>query len=132
MRRIDKNVPTSVKLLQKQSTLRRAVTSFFIQRLYQLIPELINVMVTRVELTPDLATLRVFLHSAGNDGVEGKDYIHIIIGKLIPQVGTLRRELAQAVILRRVPDIRFCFDSVCEKSMALERLIDSVDREYKD
>lgn len=129
---MNKDGNVSVKLLQKQSTLQRAVSNFFIQRLYSLVPELINVAITRVELTPDLALLKVFLHASVNNGVEGKEFIHQVVGKLIPHVNFLKKEIAKAVILRRVPNVRFYYDQVCEKSMYIERLIDSVDKEDKD
>ena len=79
-------------------------------------PELVTV--TRVEITPDLMTARVFVSVFGGDGPEE------ILARLEERKAHVRRLLASRVNLKYNPELIFLPDPAPEYAESLDRLIE--------
>lgn len=85
------------------------------------------VAVTEVSTSPDFKHARVFVSFIGSD--EEK---HKILDVLSAASGFFRRELAEHLKLRRVPQLSFHWDDSIERGDHLLRLIDQVRSEQED
>jgi ribosome-binding factor A len=82
-------------------------------------PRLGLVTVTRVEVTPDLGHARVHVGITGTDAERKKS-----LEALRKAAGFVRRELAQRLAIRQVPEVDFRFDKGLEASERVARLLD--------
>ena len=80
-------------------------------------PEAGLLTVTRVEMTPDLMTARVFLSVFGGDPVG-------LLERIERQRGALRRTLASRVRLKYNPELFFALDPGPEHQDRIDRLIE--------
>ncbi len=83
------------------------------------------ITVTRVEMTPDLATARVFLSIFGGEAPEE------ILARLERLKGPIRRLLASRVNLKYNPELIFLPDPAPEYGEHLDRLIEKA-RKHED
>jgi ribosome-binding factor A len=95
-------------------------------------PRLANVTVTAVKLTGDLqqATVYFRLYETDEGGVskESKDKkIEEAMAGLQSASGYLRRRIGEAILLRRVPSVRFVFDESIAQGALIEKLLASID-----
>ena len=95
-------------------------------------PRLANVTVTAVKLTGDLqqATVYFRLYEPDGSGVskEAKDKaISEAMAGLQSASGFLRRRIGEAILLRRVPSVRFIFDESIAQGALIEKLLASID-----
>ena len=84
-------------------------------------PRLSMVTVTGVEVTADLKLAKVFVAAYGSD-VEIKE----ILQGLARAKNYLRRELAQVVQLRHIPDLMFKYDTSIENAFRINSLLDQI------
>lgn len=84
-------------------------------------PRLGMVTISAVEVTRDLACAKVYVTVLG-DEQERKASLAV----LNRAAGFLRRLLAQRMVLRTVPQLRFIYDESIERGERLSKLIDSV------
>lgn len=81
-------------------------------------PRLGFVTVTRVEITQDLRTAKVFVSIIGDRHVAGQSMEALESAKKF-----LRGELGHAVVLRHVPDLVFVEDRSTERAIELSKVI---------
>ncbi|GAB4559866.1 MAG: 30S ribosome-binding factor RbfA [Anaerolineae bacterium] len=82
-------------------------------------PRLEGVMVHAVKVSPDLRHARVYVSHPG-EPVED----HMILEALQHAVGYLRRELAQRIVLKYVPELHFSIDRTEERAQRIEEILD--------
>jgi ribosome-binding factor A len=83
------------------------------------------ITVTRVEMTPDLVTARVFLSVFGGEAPEE------VFARLEEMKGSIRRLLASRVNLKYNPELIFLPDPAPEYGDRLDRLIEKA-RKHED
>lgn len=88
-------------------------------------PRLQGVVVTRVEVTADLQIARLFVRLSGEDSEEARRQLMAGLRAAAPR---LRRMVAQAVDLRRAPELRFQFDTGIDAAERIEELIKDIKR----
>ena len=86
-------------------------------------PRLKEVVVTAVEVTPDLRTARVFVGAYGSD-----DRRAAILSGLAHALPYFRREVGRRVQLRAVPLLDFRWDDSLREGEKIERLLDEAMR----
>ncbi len=79
-------------------------------------------VITRVELTDDLAFARIYVRSPLDQDVEPKALIHTL--KLASS--RLRREVGRGMALRKAPELRFIHDSGLEAAERVEALLEEI------
>jgi len=83
-------------------------------------PRVKGVHFTRVEMTSDLSVARLFWRTLPGESVEEAE------AGLSAAGGFLRRELAQTLDLRKVPELRFQLDSLPDEADRVEQLLAQV------
>jgi ribosome-binding factor A len=84
-------------------------------------PRLSLVTITRVRLTDDLRSARVYFCVA--DSEERKESV---FAGFRSAIGFLKRELAKRLALRYVPDLRFFYDESFDRADSVNRLLEAV------
>ena len=82
-------------------------------------PRLGMVTVSAVEVSRDLAHAKVFVTVLGDDKVQRES-----MQVLSKAAGFLRHELAQRMIVRTVPQLKFVYDESIERGSRMSALID--------
>lgn len=82
-------------------------------------PLLAQISVTRVLLTKDLSSARIYYETSEKDRAA-------VTAELNKLRGAVRKELAQRMRLRAVPKLEFFYDETNETISRVERLIDSL------
>lgn len=114
------NNKKSIKRKQQESIILKTIADL-LHKLKSDIKLLNEVIVIRVDLSPDLSILKIFLFSEA-----GKKIAEEVIEELIPYCRSFRFSLGNIISFRRVPRVRFVYDSHYEKVLKIEKLIDSV------
>ena len=83
-------------------------------------PRLQQVVVTRVEVTADLQIARVFVRSVGDDDDASRK---ALIKGLRAASSRLRRMVAEALDLRRAPELRFEIDTGVDAAARIDELL---------
>lgn len=86
-------------------------------------PRLQGIVVTRVEVTADLQIARVFVRTSDTDDEESRRQLMRGLRAASPR---LRRMVAQAVDLRRAPELRFQFDTGVDAADRIEELLKDI------
>ncbi len=84
-------------------------------------PRIGLVTVTRVDLTPDLGTARVYVGVAGSRAERDKS-----LAALRRAATFLRRSLAQSLRLRHTPEIVFHYDAGLDATERVAKLLDEI------
>jgi ribosome-binding factor A len=90
-------------------------------------PRLAGAVITRIELTDDLAFARVFVRQellAPDEAAQKK----MLRGFEAAQ-SRIRQQLARALALRHAPELRFLYDSGQDAAMRVEELLREISRE---
>jgi ribosome-binding factor A len=90
-------------------------------------PRVTQVIVTSVDVTPDLLDARVRFRLAVDDVAARKN----ALAGLNSASGLLRRELGQRLQLRNAPRLQFFYDESLEAQDRIDRLLDEISREPK-
>lgn len=85
------------------------------------LPAGVLVTITKIETSPDLRHARVFVSILPDE--KARD----ILGLLIRKTKTFQKELADKIILRVTPRIRFIIDESEQKAGEIDRLLDSLE-----
>jgi ribosome-binding factor A len=85
-----------------------------------------NVAITSVDVTPDLGCADVHVRTLAAEGAHTQ---HAVLEALSRARGRLRRGLGSALGLKRVPDLRFHYDTGPDARARIEQLLDEVRRE---
>jgi ribosome-binding factor A len=83
-------------------------------------PRLQQVVITRVEVTADLQIARVFVRSVGDDDDASRK---ALIKVLRAASSRLRRMVAEALDLRRAPELRFEIDTGVDAAARIDELL---------
>jgi ribosome-binding factor A len=83
-------------------------------------PRLEGITVTAVKLTADLQLASVYFRIYGDDPIKAAELAR---DGLKSAVGYLRRKVAEAVDIRRVPNLRFFYDESIERGSRIEGLL---------
>ena len=96
-------------------------------------PRVAGVVVTRVELTDDLQSAKIFVRQRGPDGDPGAQgqggARKALLRGLEAASGRLRRDIARAVALRFAPTLRFIYDDGPEAMNRVEELLREIKRD---
>lgn len=92
-------------------------------------PRLLGLSVTHVEMTPDLGYGDVYVRAMGALDERAQAAVVQALGRAR---GRLRRDLGSALGLRRVPELRFHYDTGPDARARVEELLDEWRREQKD
>lgn len=84
-------------------------------------PRLKGVQLTAAEMTADLQVLKIYYYVDGPDGDKKRAHTGLQSAK-----GYLKKVIADNLVLRFIPDIRFYFDEGIEKAERLDRILDSL------
>ncbi|MDI1475542.1 30S ribosome-binding factor RbfA [Polyangium sp. y55x31] len=88
-------------------------------------PRLFGVLISRVEMTDDLQTARVFVrHELG--AAQGEPERRSMLKGLEAAGGRLRRDVGKAVQLRRAPDLKFIYDTGQDSAYRVEELLHEI------
>lgn len=87
-------------------------------------PRLEMVTITAVKLSPDLQLATVYFRIYGEST---KDTIARTIKGLESASGYFRKKLADALDIRRVPNLRFFYDESIERGARIEKLLGDLD-----
>ena len=98
---------------------RRQVSHFIVRELAD--EDLGIVSVTAVDMSRDLQQATVYVSSLA----QGSDVKNILF-VLEENVPAVRRDLAQSLHLRRVPDLTFRYDESVERGQRLTKMIDEL------
>ena len=88
--------------------------------------KLSDVTITRVEVTDDLNSARIFYSVSGGEKEHGQ-----ASGALKNATGFVRSHLAKVLNLRYTPTLKFIFDAKAEKVREMEKLFDEIASERK-
>ena len=90
-------------------------------------PAVASLSITRVELSPDLSTARVWVRLfVGDDDPKARSRATTALERAR---GRLRRGLGPRLKLKRVPQLVFAYDTGHDASMRVEQLLDEIHRE---
>jgi len=92
-------------------------------------PRLFGLAVTRVEVTPDLGYGDVYVRV---HGVEKESARTAVLRALSNARGRLRRGLGPALGLKRVPELRFHYDTGPDARARIDELLDEWKREQRE
>lgn len=92
-------------------------------------PAVEGVIVSDVQVTNDLGVARVFVRllEGEPDAARQKK----LLDALARASGFLRRELAATLAVRRVPELRFAWDSGADKAARLESIFEEIRQDAK-
>ena len=92
-------------------------------------PGAAGAIVTRVELTNDLRSARIFVRLLeGGDDPERRKKVLAALGRAS---GMLRREVTQRLALRAAPELRFAYDEGQDHTTRVEELLEEIDKERR-
>ncbi len=90
-------------------------------------PELSSVVITKVEVSKDLSIARISVRTLiGADDPERRKRVIVQLGRVASR---LRRALGPSLGLRRVPELRFVYDTDPDKSARVDALLAEIERE---
>lgn len=113
--------------LRMAETLRAEVSDIVAQELSD--PRVVDVGVTRVEVTPDLRLATVFVRLLQHG--EDEEVRARAMKGLTSASGFVRREVTARLQLRASPEIRFRYDTDQEKKVRVEALLREVAEDEK-
>lgn len=116
---------TSRRLQRVNEQLKREISRILRREVHD--PRVGLVLVTGVDVSGDLSVADVHVRPTGAE----KDWENMMEG-LEAAAAFVRRELAQDLELRKVPELRFREDHTLEKAMRIERILDEVLPEESD
>jgi len=92
-------------------------------------PELSSVVITNVEVSKDLSIARVSVRTlVDTDDLARRERVLTQLGRAASR---LRRALGPGLGLRRIPDLRFAYDTGPDKSARVDELLAEIEREKK-
>lgn len=93
-------------------------------------PRVKNTVVSRVELTDDLRTARVYVRAL--EGSEDKQRNLAILEGLAKAAGVLRRQATKALKLRVAPELTFFYDDGLDKRTRVDSLLLEIEHELRE
>ncbi|HSY23601.1 MAG TPA: 30S ribosome-binding factor RbfA [Polyangiaceae bacterium] len=92
-------------------------------------PRAAGAVVTRVEMTSDLRSVRVFVRvlEGGEDETRRRD----VVNALRRASGMLRREISRRLGLRYAPEFKFAYDEGTDHRTNVERILAEIEAEKR-
>lgn len=116
---------SKIKHAQRESLLLHTIASLFMQ-IIQDEPLLAGFTVTRVELSPNKSSCRIFFHTQGGLEEFEKKRKALVLYK-----PSLRQALSKSIHGRYTPELRFAYDAQLDKQRHIDDLIDKLKDEGK-
>ncbi|HAU30038.1 MAG: Ribosome-binding factor A [candidate division TM6 bacterium GW2011_GWF2_43_17] len=113
-----------IRRARREAQLQKIVAALLTQQACD-DPELRDLQVTRVELSPSKSICYVLFYSAHGEAFFREKLGHVILYK-----PSLRKAVGEELQGRYVPDIVFKYDANLKKQLAIEALIDQVAHEH--
>jgi ribosome-binding factor A len=98
-----------------------------VQREQNTLPHLQLVTISYVDVSPDLATAKIFVTSMGEASRRQE-----VIDTLNELAGHFRHQLSKLLTSRSVPKLKFFYDHSVERGTYLSALIDSLNKDKSD
>lgn len=117
---------SEIKHAQKEANLFHKIAQFFIQ-IKQDHPELLDLSISRVTLSPDKGTCVVHFVCPGGLSDYEKKRPTLVLYK-----SSLRKALAEAIPGRYTPTLKFTYDQHNEKQRRIDELLDKIKEEGTD
>jgi ribosome-binding factor A len=92
-------------------------------------PRAAGAVVTRVEVTDDIRSARVYVRLLA--GAEDEARRRELVSALRRAAGMMRREVAQRLRLRFAPELRFFYDEGVDATTRIEELLNEIHAERK-
>lgn len=92
-------------------------------------PGAVGAVVTRVELSNDLRSAKVFVRRL--EGGDEESLRKSLIAALGRASGMMRREITQRLGLRHAPELRFVYDDGLDNTTRVEQLLAEIEAEKK-
>jgi ribosome-binding factor A len=108
----------SKRLVKVEKELKRVLSKIILKEIESL-PGLL-LTVTRVKISPDLNHAKVWVSILPDE--KAPEFIKIIKRKS----SFIRYHLAQKIVLKRIPELKFFLDLSEQKAQRIEKLIDSL------
>ena len=114
---------SEIKHAQKESNLFHKISQFFLQ-IKQDDPELADLFISRVSLSPDKGNCTVFFYCPGGLKEYEEKRRALVLYK-----PSIRKSLAEAIPGRYTPNIKFMYDQHEEKGRRVDELLDKLKKE---
>lgn len=111
---------SSIKTAQKESAILRVVSPLFEDALRDN-PDLNTWHISRIQLSPGKSVAYVYLYSLD----DSQDF-DTALGKIKLYKPSMRKALADELQKRYTPDIVFMFDEQLQRTLRMEKLLDTV------
>jgi|HubBroStandDraft_6_1064221.scaffolds.fasta_scaffold1176562_2 ribosome-binding factor A len=92
-------------------------------------PGAAGAIITRVEMTNDLQSAKVFVRLL--EGGDQEDRRKRLLDALARARGMLRREVTQRLALRHAPELRFKYDEGLDRTTRVEELLAEIEADRK-
>ncbi len=109
---------SNVKRAQKESQLFREISQLFMQTSLD-DTRLKDIMVNRVQLSPDKGVCTIFFYTA-----DGEERFNELLNILVLYKPSLRKALAAKIRSRYTPELIFKFDKQFEKQLRIDQLLE--------
>ncbi|MBA2307430.1 ribosome-binding factor A [Candidatus Dependentiae bacterium] len=108
----------NVRRAQKESLFFREISQLFMQAALD-DPRLNDVMIHRVQLSPDKGVCTVYFYTN-----QGEEHFKNILNVLVLYRPSLRKALASKIRSRYTPELIFRFDTQFEKQLRIDQLLE--------
>lgn len=85
-------------------------------------PRLEGITITDIEVDREMQTADVYVNALGDEGRRDE-----VVSALERAAGYLRRQLAGSLDMRKIPELRFKWDTAFENASRIDELLDSLD-----
>ncbi len=114
----------SFRIERLQKELLRILNNALVNKIND--PRLQWITITDVELTSDLQLAKIYFSSMDDEIDSG-----LCTQLLTKASGFFKKEIAEAHLLRRIPEIRFIYDDTGKKASNLESLLKKISEDEK-
>lgn len=115
-----------IKQSQRESILYKEISSLYAEKTVE-DPELRDLFITKVELTPDRRIAYIYFYTTHGEDYFKKRFQHLILYK-----PSMRKAIAERMHSKFTPDLRFYFDRQMSKQIKIEQLLDTVKHDDSD
>ncbi len=115
-----------IRIQRLQSELLRLISTVVASELRD--PHFDSVSFTEVILSPDMSFLKIYFSIFDEEQAN----IDEIVKRLNRSTGFVKSAIADAHVMRTIPDIRFNYDSTNERVSRLDQLLDQIQHEREE
>lgn len=85
-----------------------------------------SVTITSVKLTNDMSLLKVYFTHLGQESDKK------VLAAINRSSGFIKKQIAEAKLMRRIPEIQFYYDKIAEKAHKLEDIFSQIEAEKEE